>query len=125
MISSLYIGTAGFSYKDWRGFFYPESVRHGDYLEFYSKRFSCVELDFTYYRQPFAANMAAMVSKVPDCFRFTVKAHRTMTHEIAGQEQLAKEFETFRQGVFPIAESGKLACILFQFPWSFRPSERS
>ncbi|HHY69979.1 MAG TPA: DUF72 domain-containing protein [Bacillota bacterium] len=118
----LYVGTAGFSYSDWREVFYPESVKPQDYLRFYSEHFPCVELNFTYYRQPSPENMRSMTFKVPDDFRFTVKAHKTMTHEIGSQKELEHEFETFKQGVWPMYESGKLGCILFQFPWSFKPS---
>jgi uncharacterized protein YecE (DUF72 family) len=119
----LYIGTSGFSYADWRGVFYPQTMKQGDFLAYYAQRFDCVELNFTYYRQPAAHAMAAMAAKVPDAFKFTVKAHRTMTHEIPGGSDLAAEFERFRQGMLPVVEAGKLGCVLFQFPWSFRPSK--
>jgi len=118
----LYVGTAGFSYSDWRGVFYPESMKPGDFLAYYSERFPCVELDFTYYRQPSAQSMQKMASRVPDEFRFTVKAHKTMTHEIPPREDIDLEFDTFKQGVLPMTDSGKLGCVLFQFPWSFKPS---
>lgn len=119
----LYVGTSGFSYSDWRGVFYPQGMKSSDFLSVYSEHFDCVELNFTYYRQPMPHTMRAMAAKVPGTFRFTVKAHRTMTHEIPQEPLLAGEFETFRQGVLPMLESGKLGCILFQFPWSFKPSK--
>src|SRR5690606_6839096 len=47
-------------------------------------------------------------------------------HELPDDEPLiAREFEEFRQGISPMAQSGKLGCVLFQFPWSFRPSRRN
>lgn len=116
----LYVGTAGFSYKDWKGVFYPEDMKPGDFLEHYSRLFPCVEIDYTYYRQPVPKTMTAMVSKVPPWFRFTVKAHKTLTHEIPVGSDLDREAKTFIQGVMPMAESGTLGSILFQFPWSFR-----
>lgn len=119
----LYLGTAGFSYPDWTGAFYPEGMKSQEFLQFYAQRFNSVELDFTYYRQPVPRTMQAMAAKVPDGFRFTVKAHKTLTHEIppSGDEQ-AKEVSTFSEGVAPMAESGKLGCILYQFPWGFKYS---
>lgn len=119
----LYVGTSGFSYPDWRGVFYPESAKQGDFLSYYARHFNCVELNFTYYTQPSARTVAAMAAKVPDSFRFTVKAHKTMTHEISGGSEVASEFKRFRQGVLPLVESGKLGCVLFQFPWSFKLSK--
>jgi len=121
----LYVGTAGFSYPDWRGTFYPETMKQQDFLRFYAEHFPCVELDFTYYRQPSPATMRAMARKVPQSFKFTVKAHKTLTHEIPGGEEFEKELETFTQGILPMVEAGKLGCILFQFPWSFRPLQEN
>ncbi|HHX10357.1 MAG TPA: DUF72 domain-containing protein [Firmicutes bacterium] len=121
----LYIGTSGYSYADWRGVFYPQTMKQSEFLSYYSERFDCVELNFTYYRQPAAHSIETMAAKVPDSFRFTVKAHRTMTHEIPQEALVASEFEQFRQGILPMAQSGKLGCVLFQFPWSFRPSKRN
>lgn len=119
----LYVGTAGFSYSDWVGVFYPQGMRSKDFLEYYSREFSCVELDFTYYRQPVPKTMQAMVGKVPQGFRFAVKAHKTITHEIPGSLQdQDKEIATFTEGIRPMAESGSLGCILYQFPWGFRYS---
>jgi uncharacterized protein YecE (DUF72 family) len=64
--------------------------------------------------------MAAMVSRVPSSFRFTIKAHKTLTHEIPDGSALNREVKTFTEGVMPMAESGTLGSVLFQFPWSFR-----
>ncbi len=116
----LYVGTAGFSYADWKGVFYPESMKAGDFLPFYAERFPCVELDYTYYRQPVPKTMASMAGRVPSGFRFTVKAHKTLTHETVDGRAAPSEVATFITGISPMAEAGKLGCVLFQFPWSFR-----
>jgi uncharacterized protein YecE (DUF72 family) len=116
----VYVGTAGFSYKDWRGPFYPEGMEPRQFLEYYAQKFPCVEIDFTYYRQPSAKTMGSMAGRVPPGFRFAVKAHRTITHEIPGRPELEKEMATFTEGVLPMAEAGVLACVLYQFPWSFK-----
>ncbi len=118
----LYVGTAGFSYADWKGVFYPQEMKQQQYLEYYCRRFPCVELDYTYYRQPVAKNMKAMAEKVHSGFRFTVKAHKTLTHEIPPAHLLVEEMDTFKSGVEPLSEAGNLGCILFQFPWSYRYS---
>ncbi len=119
----LYLGTAGFSYPDWVGVLYPEDMKSGDFLSYYATKFNSVELDFTYYRQPVPKTMEAMARKVPKDFRFTVKAHKTITHEVPETaEERAKEIETFKAGIAPMAESGTLGCILYQFPWGFKYS---
>jgi uncharacterized protein YecE (DUF72 family) len=119
----VYVGTAGFSYADWKRVFYPEDMKSREFLEYYAREFPCVEIDFTYYRQPSAATMRSMAGRVPPDFRFTVKAHRTLTHEIPESTQLEKEIDTFVQGVLPMAEAGVLGCVLYQFPWSFKYTE--
>lgn len=119
----LYVGTAGFSYPDWVGVLYPERMKSQDFLKFYAGKFNCVELDFTYYRQPVPRTMQAMAGKVPPDFRFTVKSYKTITHDIpASTEEQAKEMATFAEGVAPMADSGTLGCILYQFPWGFKYS---
>ncbi len=121
----LYVGTSGYSYADWRDIFYPKTMRSKEFLAFYSQAFSCVELNFTYYRQPAAKTVANMVRGVPDDFSFTVKAHRTMTHEIPPEPALKEEFATFADGMKPAVDEGKLGCVLFQFPWSYRLTRKN
>ncbi|MGE5580113.1 MAG: DUF72 domain-containing protein [Bacillota bacterium] len=119
----LYVGTAGYSYSDWVGALYPEGMKQSDFLSFYATKFNSVEVDYTYYRQPSARTMEGMVRKVGPDFRFTVKAHKTITHEIPEAESdRSKEIQTFTDGVAPMVESGTLGCILFQFPWGFKYS---
>jgi uncharacterized protein YecE (DUF72 family) len=43
----LRIGTSGYSYADWKGFFYPEKIRQGDMLPFYAGEFDSVEINYT------------------------------------------------------------------------------
>ena len=74
------VGTCGFSYRDWRGVFYPESISDREMLEWYATQFSVVELDFTYYRMPDAKTIGGMSRRTPENFSFCVKAHRSMTH---------------------------------------------
>ena len=78
---AIHIGTSGFSYPDWRGFFYPENLPERDMLAHYSQQFNTVEVNSTYYRMPGSATFARMQQKVPPGFRFAVKANRQMTHE--------------------------------------------
>ena len=59
------IGTAGFSYKDWKGVFYPDDIKDGEMLKFYAGLFPCVELDFTYYQMPSVRTMEGLARKVP------------------------------------------------------------
>lgn len=112
-----YIGTSGFSYSDWRGHFYPRELKKDDFLRYYSSRFSFVELNFTYYRQPNPQMLAKMRQKVHANFLFTIKAHQSITHEReAGWQAAVSEFT---QGIQPLTETGQCGAVLLQFPYSF------
>lgn len=117
------VGTSGYSYEDWRGALYGPTLNQRDFLSFYAERFPTVELDFTYYRMPNARTMAAIESKTPPSFRFTVKLHQSMTHQIpAVPDEITGNEALFREAMRPLAEAGKLGCLLAQFPYSFRRS---
>ncbi len=49
---SLYVGTSGYSYKEWKGSFYPEKLAAKDMLPYYSSKLPAVELNNTFYRMP-------------------------------------------------------------------------
>jgi uncharacterized protein YecE (DUF72 family) len=115
------IGTCGFSYSDWKGVLYPQAIKQGAMLSFYASQFNAVELDFTYYAIPNYRNMEAMAQRTPKNFTFSVKAHRSMTHEFSGDpEQDRKNFHSFGLALEPLLANGKLGCVLVQFPWGFK-----
>ena len=116
-MSHLLVGTSGFSYGDWVGPVYPEGTPSSRFLELYAEMFSFVEINYSYYRQPDAQTMQAMAARAGETFRFAVKAHRSMTHEM--QSDLSVVSSEFRKGVAPLAAAGRLAAVLVQFPYSF------
>jgi len=113
------LGTSGYSFKDWVGPFYPETIKQGKMLDYYVKFFNTVEINSTYYRLPHPAVFHRIEEKAPPGFEFVVKTHRSFTHDrqdyIAAAEQLMEAVE-------PLSRSGKLKGILAQFPWSFKCS---
>jgi uncharacterized protein YecE (DUF72 family) len=114
------LGTSGFSYDDWIGPVYPEDLARRDWLRYYARQFDTVELNVTYYRIPELRIVHGWVQKTPEEFLFTVKAHRSITHE---REE--PDFEAFRNAVGPLKEEGRLATILAQFPHSFHPNPKN
>jgi uncharacterized protein YecE (DUF72 family) len=76
----LYVGTSGFSYKEWKGKFYPADLPAKDWLTFYADRFPSVEINNTFYRMPKREVLASWAEQVPETFRFVVKAPRRITH---------------------------------------------
>ena len=76
----LWTGTSGFSYKEWKGSFYPEKLPANRMLEYYSRQLSSVEINNTFYRLPRAEMLEKWASLVPDDFAFVLKASRRITH---------------------------------------------
>ena len=113
------VGTSGYSFDDWVGNFYPAHIRKGDMLQEYSRHFSAVEVNSTYYRVPGAAMMARMAAKTPDWFEFIVKANQEMTHKASRDAGL---YRSFNEALGPLVEAGKFRGVIAQFPWGFKPS---
>jgi len=76
----IYVGTSGYSYKEWKGSFYPENIPAKDMLSYYSARLRAVELNNTFYRRPQPATIESWKNQVPENFRFAVKASQGITH---------------------------------------------
>jgi uncharacterized protein YecE (DUF72 family) len=73
-------GTSGFSYKEWKGRFYPEDLPDSEMLRFYSSRLPAVEINNTFYRMPRASLLESWAEQVPDGFSFALKAAQQITH---------------------------------------------
>jgi len=76
---NLYVGTSGYSYKEWKGSFYPESLAAKDMLSYYASKLPAVELNNTFYRLPQRTMIESWKAQTPEDFRFCVKASRTIT----------------------------------------------
>jgi uncharacterized protein YecE (DUF72 family) len=74
------IGTSGFSYKPWKGTFYPHGLKDPDMLRFYAQRFTTVEINNTFYRMPTRDVLARWAEDVPEGFSFVLKAPRRISH---------------------------------------------
>lgn len=116
----IYIGTAGFSYQDWKGAFYPEQQDKRYMLEYYSSRFAVVEVNSTWHALPSPKSILSMARRTPARFQFIIKAYKGLTHQFKDNEE---DFERFRQVIRPMEDHGKLACVLAQFAWGFKNTE--
>lgn len=79
-MTTLYVGTSGFAYPEWRPSFYPDGLSAKKMLSFYAARFSSVELNHTFYKLPTREALAASVTQVPPAFRFSVKVPMAISH---------------------------------------------
>lgn len=118
----VYVGTAGWSYRDWEGVVYPAGKeKPKDPLAFLARFFSCIEINSTFYRIPApetVAGWADRTARFPD-FQFTVKLWRGFTHE-KDHGFKAEDGAAFLAAVEPLRAAGRLGAVLVQFPWYFR-----
>jgi len=77
---SLYVGTSGYAYKEWKGPFYPKDLPDAELLRYYAERFRTVEINNTFYRMPKTSVIEAWAAEVPPGFRFVLKASQRITH---------------------------------------------
>jgi uncharacterized protein YecE (DUF72 family) len=75
-----YVGTSGYSYKAWKGTFYPEKLSQKKMLSYYAQRFSTVEINNTFRVMPKVSVVESWAQQVPETFRFVLKAPQTITH---------------------------------------------
>jgi len=110
---NLYVGTSGYSYKEWKGSFYPEKLPAKDMLRFYSERLSTVEINATFYRMPQKSMLENWKAQVPGTFRFSLKAPQRITHF-----KRLKDTEEDTKYFFETASvlDGQLGVVLFQLP---------
>jgi uncharacterized protein YecE (DUF72 family) len=76
----LLAGASGYSFKEWRGIFYPEKMEADAMLPFYAERLPSVEINNTFYRMPRTSMLEHWVEITPAAFRFAIKASRRITH---------------------------------------------
>lgn len=116
------VATAGYSYQDWRGTFYPADLPTHAMLGYYAERFPFVELNTTFYRLPDEGFLRQLAARTPPEFFFVVKAFRGLTHDLGQAEEttLGTTFMQFRKAVTVLQHDGRLGAVLAQFPNSFR-----
>jgi uncharacterized protein YecE (DUF72 family) len=79
-MTKLLAGASGYSFKEWKGTFYPEKMKPEEMLPFYSARLPTVEINNTFYRMPRVSMLEEWVKCTPAAFRFAIKSPRRITH---------------------------------------------
>ena len=110
----LHVGTSGYSYREWKGSFYPEDLAAKDMLAYYGERLSAVEINNTFYRLPRESVLDGWASQVPESFRFSIKASRRITHFARLKEEAQDPTEYLLSTLRVLGP--KLGVILFQMP---------
>ena len=107
------VGTSGYSYKEWKGRFYPEKMKEADMLRFYAERFPTVEVNNTFYRMPSAELLHRWAEQVSESFTFVLKAPQRITH-VKRIGDVASDVAFFLEAARALGP--RLGPLLFQLP---------
>jgi uncharacterized protein YecE (DUF72 family) len=114
---SIWLGTSGFSYKEWKGIFYPVDLPAARFLPHYASRLNGVEIDSTFYRMPSPETLESWREATPPSFRFAIKAPQKITH----RERLAVPSEALTYWLSLLPRLGeRLGVVLYQLPPFFK-----
>src|SRR5437588_1605999 len=109
----LHVGTSGYSYKEWKGSFYPEKLPAKEMLSYYASRLPAVELNNTFYRLPQRSMVENWRAQVPANFRFAVKASQRITH-FKRLKDVGDDARYLLETVSALED--RLGVVLFQLP---------
>ena len=115
--SRVRIGISGWTYKPWRGIFYPEKLPHKQELAYSAQIFPSIEVNGTFYSMQRPASFERWARETPADFVFAIKGSRYITHLRRLREVESPLANFFASGV--LALGAKLGPILWQFPPSF------
>lgn len=121
MSGTLRVGTAGWSYPDWKGVVYPRrTTERFDPLRYLAAHFDMIEINSTFYRAPEPRHAERWAETVDglDGFRFTAKLQKPFSH-VAPGEWKREEVAAFREGMQPLVDADRLGALLVQFPFWF------
>jgi uncharacterized protein YecE (DUF72 family) len=118
-LGEVHLGTSGWSYKEWEGPFYPKGEKKK--LSYYSKFFSTVEIDSTFYGYPNKGMILGATKSTPPGFVFSAKLPKLITHEKALdlEKGVKEDLYRFLHLMKPLIEEGKMGPLLIQLPPSF------
>ena len=117
----IYIGCAGWDYKDWVGPLYPKNIERFHHLEYYAKYFDIVEINSTFYNLPSEEIVNNWALRIPNSFRYIVKIWQKISHNLNDSELETYIFQFFSRMAY-LKE--KVSMFLIQFPPWFKFSEK-
>ncbi len=118
-MKNIYVGTAGWSYDDWVGSFYPKKqTKDFDWLVFYSRYFNTVEVNASYYTYLSPKVVEGCLNKIEakDDFLFNIKLHQDFTHS---KRIDIPRVNAVKYNLDILSKANRLGGLLIQFPYSF------
>lgn len=115
------IGISGWTYKPWRGEFYPKDLPQSRELAYASGVFNSIEVNGTFYRLQTPEVFATWAEQTPADFLFAIKGPRFITHRLRLRDAETALANFLASGVLRLGP--KLGPILWQLPPNFRFDE--
>lgn len=112
------IGVSGWTYRPWRGNFYPPKLVQKQELAYAANQFNALEINGTFYGMQTPKAFRQWVGAVPEGFVFAVKGPRYLTHMLKLNNPEPPLANFLASG--PLAMGERLGPILWQFPEVFR-----
>ncbi len=113
--SRLSAGASGYSFKEWKGSFYPESMKPDGMLAWYAERLPTVEINNTFYQMPKVTVLENWAKSTPEGFRFAIKASRRITHMARLKADTAADSVAYLYKNLAVL-GAKRGPVLFQLP---------
>jgi len=110
----IFAGASGYSFKEWKGSFYPEKLKQEEMLTWYAERLPTVEINNTFYRMPATTMLENWAETTPETFRFSIKASRRITHQARLKPECADSVDYLYRNL--AALGAKRGPVLFQLP---------
>ncbi|KAM3100843.1 DUF72 domain-containing protein [Phormidesmis sp. 146-35] len=116
---SFKVGCAIWAYKGWVGDLFPRGSRSTDFLNLYSRRFTTVEGNTTFYSIPDAETVSRWAQETPPGFEFCLKLPKIFTHKGRLEPAIADslKFLNHMQGL-----GDRLGPLFAQLPPSYSPA---
>lgn len=114
---TLYVGTSGWAYKEWKPDFYPTDLPQKHWLEHYGSQLTACEVNATFYRIQSEDTFAKWAAAAPQTFRYSTKAHRMITHGKGvspGEGRRIEFIDKFLESIRPLG--ARLGVVLLQYP---------
>ncbi len=111
----LLAGASGYSFKEWKGTFYPENMKPEAMLAWYAERLPTVEINNTFYQMPKVTVLENWAKSTPEGFRFAIKASRRITHMARLKADTAADSVAYLYKNLSVL-GAKRGPVLFQLP---------
>lgn len=118
---TFFLGTSGYTYRDWKGRFYPDGLAQKNWLSYYASRFNSVEINGSFYTAIKRSTYEKWYQQTPAHFTFALKGHRFIT-QMKKLIDVDDAVERFFDSAFGLED--KLAVVLWQFPASFKLTDK-